>query len=53
MKLWWFKLRVSIIGWKYHRCWVWGTIDNDEWQETYECHDGHAMDAYAEGWCRE
>lgn len=47
-----FRLRVCLIGWWWHRWWVSGCLDADEWRELYE-DEPCAEDAYIEGWCRE
>jgi hypothetical protein len=53
LKLFCFRLMVSLFGYWHHKHWVWSDINSEEWADTYECHGSDFKSAYIDGWCRE
>ena len=49
----WFRLRVCLIGWRWHRVWVWSCMDWSAWTGYWDDYDSDAEEAYIDGWCRE
>ena len=47
-----FRLRVCLIGLRWHRTWVWSCLDLNEWYEV-KIGDSDPKSAYIEGWCRD
>ncbi len=49
---WWWRLRVCLVGLRWHQTWVWHSLEEKEWREGYD-DEPCAEDYYVEGWCRD
>lgn len=52
MRFWLWRLRVCLVGWRWHGIWVWDHLPDSDWRE-YFLDELSPEEQYIEGWCRE